>query len=93
MRAAAVLAVIVLHFAGVTFAGGFIGVELFFGISGYAITSALVTALVANNVLKLADFYLRRFFRIVSPLAAVAVAVGLAYMWNKAFSRRRHLPC
>lgn len=77
LRAAAVIAVIVFHFAGVTFPGGFIGVELFFVISGYVITSALVRELAENDRLKLRNFYLRRFFRIVPPLAAVAIAVVL----------------
>ncbi|TGV95487.1 acyltransferase, partial [Mesorhizobium sp. M2D.F.Ca.ET.145.01.1.1] len=61
LRAVAVIAVIMFHFGVPGFAGGFAGVDVFFVISGYLITSILV----GPNRLSLTEFYGRRVRRIL----------------------------
>jgi peptidoglycan/LPS O-acetylase OafA/YrhL len=57
------------------FKGGYIGADVFFVVSGYAITAALVTEHEINGTVRLGAFYARRALRI---LPAFAVAVALA---------------
>src|SRR6476659_2954360 len=59
LRALAVLLVVVFH-AGLPLPGGSYGVDLFFAISGFVITSVLVAELASTGGLSLPRFYLRR---------------------------------
>lgn len=69
LRAIAVLFVLIFH-AGLTlFPSGFIGVDIFFVISGFLITSIITTAL-NNNKLSVTDFYVRRLWRLQPALIA-----------------------
>lgn len=82
LRAVAVLPVILFHAGLPAFAGGFLGVDVFFVISGYLITGILARDLAANRF-SLARFYERRARRILPALAVVLVACtpfGLAWM-------------
>lgn len=77
LRAIAVLVVVFYHAdfwaAGQRlFGGGFLGVDVFFVISGYLITSILLRA-EAAGLRSLPDFYLRRVLRIFPALALVLV--------------------
>jgi peptidoglycan/LPS O-acetylase OafA/YrhL len=78
LRAIAVVPVVLFH-AGVSqVSGGFVGVDIFFVISGYLITS-LILGEMAEGRFSLADFYERRIRRIFPALFAVlAVCVVLA---------------
>ncbi|TCL84412.1 MULTISPECIES: acyltransferase family protein [unclassified Rathayibacter] len=68
LRAVAV-GLVVLYHAGVPFlGGGYVGVDIFFVISGFLITSHLLTQLERNGRLDLASFYARRVRRIL-PVA------------------------
>ncbi|MGY4858082.1 acyltransferase family protein [Cryobacterium sp. AP23] len=80
LRAFAVLAVIADHLLGYP-AGGFIGVDMFFVISGFIITSALLREHQWNGRISFADFYRRRARRIfpVSTLVLVAT-VAASYL-------------
>lgn len=78
LRALAVLAVVLYH-AGLGCPGGFVGVDVFFVISGYLITSLIVRDLEAGTFTIL-GFWQRRIRRIV-PAMAVMVAVVLAAGW------------
>ena len=61
------------HFTESTlFDGGFLGVDIFFVISGFLITSSVFYKL-SNNDFSLLSFYKRRFFRIVPPLLFVCI--------------------
>lgn len=72
LRALAVLLVLLYH-AGLPFApGGFVGVDIFFVISGYLITSGLIGRIREYGRLDLMDFYGRRVCRIL-PAALVAL--------------------
>ncbi|MFT3896962.1 MAG: acyltransferase family protein [Thermomonas sp.] len=75
LRAIAVLAVVLYH-AGVGGAG-YVGVDLFFVISGYLITSILLAEAQATGGISLLGFYARRVRRIL-PALVVVVAATLA---------------
>ena len=64
------------HFKNPWVPGGFVGVDLFFAISGYVITRSLVRELDSTSTVSLTQFYSRRFRRIF-PAAAVAIAGAL----------------
>lgn len=65
LRAVAILLVIGYHFRLPGFNGGFIGVDIFFVLSGYLITSLLVDDLEKSGSLNLVDFYARRARRLL----------------------------
>ncbi len=74
LRAVAVLLVVAYH-AGITeIAGGFIGVDVFFVISGFLITSLLLREVETTNTVNLPQFWARRIRRIL-PMSVLVVAV------------------
>ena len=79
MRAVAVLSVVLYHGWPNWFVGGFIGVDVFFVISGYLITSIILTQL-EKNAFSIADFYSRRVRRIFPALLLVLLAT-LGFGW------------
>jgi peptidoglycan/LPS O-acetylase OafA/YrhL len=74
LRAFAVLAVIGFHAYPAYVPGGFVGVDVFFVISGFLITGLLLEAL-ATNRFSFVEFYSRRARRILPALIVVLVAV------------------
>lgn len=74
LRALAVLSVILYHAGLSLFSGGYIGVDVFFVISGFLITTIILNDL-DRNVFSLAKFYERRLRRILPPLFFMAMAV------------------
>ena len=78
LRAIAVLAVVFFH-AGIGMPGGFIGVDVFFVISGYLITSLIIKDL-QTDTFSLASFWERRARRIF-PAAAAMVLIVLVAGW------------
>ena len=77
LRALAVLAVVVFHaFPGVL-PGGFVGVDVFFVISGFLI-SGIIRRAVDDRAFSLVDFYARRLRRILPALLVVLAACLLA---------------
>lgn len=76
LRAIAVLAVVVFH-AGLPVPGGFVGVDVFFVISGFVITGMLRREWAATGRLNLIQFYVRRFMRLTPALALVVVFAAL----------------
>ena len=81
LRSVAVLPVIFFH-AGITvFSGGYVGVDVFFVISGYLITSIIVTEK-ENNAFTLRNLYERRARRILPALFFVIIAcIPFAWAW------------
>lgn len=73
LRAIAVLPVILFHAGFLTFSGGFVGVDVFFVISGYLITSIILADL-EKGTFSLAGFYERRARRILPTLYVVMFA-------------------
>jgi peptidoglycan/LPS O-acetylase OafA/YrhL len=79
LRALAVLPVILFHAGFQTFSGGFVGVDVFFVISGYLITSIILAEKQAGTF-TLVNFYERRARRIL-PALFVVMFVCLALSW------------
>lgn len=77
LRALAVVPVVLFHAQIPGFSGGFVGVDLFFVISGFLITSILVNEL-AENKFSLLTFYERRARRILPALLAMLIACVIA---------------
>src|SRR6056300_1726509 len=85
LRAVAVGAVIFYHaqitiFGYQPFKGGFIGVDIFFVISGYLITSIILKELVTTGSFSFNHFYERRIRRILPALLFVMLA-SLPFVW------------
>ncbi|MFY9587212.1 MAG: acyltransferase, partial [Actinomycetota bacterium] len=77
LRAVSVLLVIAFH-AGITqLAGGFVGVDVFFVISGFLITGILLKETTKTGTISLRNFYARRIRRLL-PLSALVLIVTLA---------------
>lgn len=79
LRALAVLPVILFHAGLPVFSGGFVGVDVFFVISGYLITGILLADIEADRF-SLVAFYERRARRLL-PALFVVMAVTLALAW------------
>ena len=75
LRALSVLAVIVYHANKLWLPGGFLGVEVFFVISGYLITLLLLAESEANGTVSLKQFWLRRARRLLPALWVVVLGV------------------
>ncbi len=76
------IALVVLFHAGVPFiAGGYVGVDVFFVISGYVITGVLLRQRSNFGRASIADFYMRRFRRILpASTLVILVTVVMAYV-------------
>lgn len=79
LRAIAVLAVVIFHAFPQALPGGFVGVDVFFVISGYLISSIIFKAL-DGGTFSFADFYARRVRRIF-PALVLVVLTSLLLGW------------
>ena len=79
LRAVAVLPVILFHAGIDLFSGGYVGVDIFFVISGYLITNLILIDL-KHKKFSLSEFYLRRVRRILPALVLVILA-SLSVAW------------
>ncbi len=80
LRAVAIMPVVLVHAGFTQFPGGFVGVDVFFVISGYLITR-IIMADMEQDRFSLARFYARRFARLGPALWAMLAAVLVAGMW------------
>ena len=84
LRAIAVSAVILYHskisIFGYSLSGGFIGVDIFFVISGYLITSIILNEVVTYGSFSFKYFYERRIRRIL-PILLLVISLSLAFAW------------
>lgn len=76
LRAVAVLAVLLYHAEVAWLPGGFLGVEVFFALSGYLITTLLLRERRANGRIDLLEFWRRRARRLLPALVLVLLAVA-----------------
>ena len=84
LRAIAVIPVILFHAGFTGFSGGYIGVDIFFVISGYLITTIILDEL-SQNKFSIKKFYERRARRILPALSVVLiVTTALAYIFMPA---------
>ncbi|MDA1360389.1 acyltransferase family protein [Glycomyces luteolus] len=82
LRALAVGVVIAAHIGFPYTAGGFIGVDVFFVISGFLITSLLLREIDKTGTVSIAGFYARRAVRLLPAAATVLLATLLAaWIW------------
>lgn len=77
LRAIAVIAVMLYHLGVSWIPGGFLGVDLFFVISGYVITRLLLDSIQQRGGLDLRDFYLARIRRLLPPLVFMIVTTSI----------------
>ncbi|MCS5692327.1 acyltransferase [Cyanobium sp. FGCU-6] len=77
LRALAVIAVIINHFNSRLLSSGYLGVDIFFVISGYVITESLTRRPCKNFVDFIQGFYARRFKRILPALIACVLITSL----------------
>jgi peptidoglycan/LPS O-acetylase OafA/YrhL len=85
LRALAVAAVLAYHGDVPGFGGGFLGVSVFFTLSGFLVTRLLVHEWLARGSIDLRRFWSRRFRRLLPAswtLVAAVVAVGLIGLWT-----------
>ncbi len=81
LRAVAVLSVMAYHFGGADgLDGGFLGVDMFFVLSGYLITSLLLVEWTRHQTIALAAFWGRRARRLLPAILVVLIAIAL---WAK----------
>jgi len=85
LRAIAIVSVILYHakmvfFGGISFEGGFIGVDIFFVISGYLITRIILFELQSKSSFSFLNFYERRARRIL-PMLFFVIFVSIPFAW------------
>lgn len=76
VRGISILLVLGLHLVPRLLPGGFLGVDIFFVLSGFLITSLLLQEWSRRNVISLKDFYIRRVLRLGPGLAVFLLALG-----------------
>ena len=95
LRGIAVLAVIIYHEDVSLLVGGFLGVDVFFVLSGFLITSLLIDELTRTNTVDRARFYIRRIRRLMPALFLVlffSVLISGLFVLDAAYHVRRDLP-
>ena len=81
LRAVAVMSVVLFHAGLPVFSGGYVGVDVFFVISGFLITSIILREMDAGTY-SLAGFYERRARRILPALTVVVLSsIPFAWLW------------
>lgn len=97
LRALAVLSVMLYHLAPKYLPGGFIGVDVFFVISGYVVTSSLVSSNSSSFTGFVGAFYARRLARILPALVLVLLVSAylstlfIPFAWLSGFSEKTAL--
>ena len=91
LRGVAVLVVVLFHAQVPIAGGGFLGVSLFFTLSGFLITSLLLAEFDASGAISLRHFYVRRARRLLPVAYLCLLLVALAGVWWSA-SQRADLP-
>ena len=86
LRAVAVICVILYHskhsfFGKDWFSGGFVGVDVFFVISGYLISSIIFKELFKTGTFSFSNFYKRRIRRIIPALSFVML-LSIPFAWS-----------
>ncbi|MDD2863724.1 MAG: acyltransferase family protein [Methylococcales bacterium] len=80
LRAVAILAVLAFHFDNTWLSGGFLGVEIFFVISGFIITKLLLAEWQKTGKIDLKRFGLRRFRRLIPAAFTVMLATWICVL-------------
>lgn len=80
LRAVAVALVVFYHLGFTWFSGGYVGVDVFFVISGFLITSHIASRVEDQGHLQLANFWVRRARRLL-PASFLVLAISLVLTW------------
>ena len=88
MRAVAVGLVVLYHGFHAPFTGGFVGVDVFFVISGFLITNLLLHEKARNRRISISRFYARRVKRILPAATLVVLATVFAVYYCAGIHRR-----
>ncbi|MEY2628492.1 MAG: hypothetical protein RL066_308 [Actinomycetota bacterium] len=89
LRAVAVIAVMLYHLGFKWIPGGFLGVDLFFVISGYVITRLLLDSIQRSGGLDLRAFYVARIRRLIPPLVFMIITTTIVVgLWAPDTMRR-----
>ncbi|MFC7246143.1 acyltransferase family protein [Catellatospora aurea] len=82
LRALAVTVVVLFHAGVGVLSGGYVGVDVFFVISGFLITGHLLREVDKTGTISIGSFYARRAIRLLPAATFVtAVTVGVAWLW------------
>lgn len=95
LRGIAVIAVVLYHADRNYLKGGFLGVDIFFVLSGFLITTILMNEITATSALDRARFYqrrLRRLFPALLALLLVSVVIAGFFVSDSAYALGRDLP-
>jgi hypothetical protein len=91
LRAVAVIAVMLYHLGFNWIPGGFLGVDLFFVISGYVITRLLLDSIQRSGGLDLRAFYVARIRRLLPPLVCMIITTTIVVGFWAPDTMRRFL--
>jgi len=95
LRALAVVSVVVYHFWPDRLVSGFLGVDVFFVISGFLISSLILREVSATGTLRLSAFWVRRIRRIfpaaITVIIATAIATNLSGLTDQIVTIGRHI--
>ncbi|MCP2637514.1 acyltransferase [Microbacterium sp. HD4P20] len=80
LRAVAIAAVVINHLWPTRLTGGYVGVDVFFVISGFLITGHLLREVAASGRIRLGAFYARRIRRLL-PAALLVLAISAILVW------------
>jgi len=80
VRGVAIALVLLFHLKEHNFSGGFLGVDLFFGLSGYLITTLLLDEWQNHRRIRLSLFYARRALRLLPAVLALLAVLWLAVL-------------
>ena len=93
LRAMAILLVVAAHAGIPGLAGGFIGVDVFFVLSGFLITGLLTQEVATTGHIRFIDFYVRRLRRLLPALLVMVLAVvALTFLLLSPQEQRDQLP-
>lgn len=81
IRTVAVFLVLLFHVSAPRFAAGYIGVDIFFVLSGYLITAGLMRETGRDGRINLGNFWLRRFKRLMPAALLTLTAVTVWMLW------------
>jgi peptidoglycan/LPS O-acetylase OafA/YrhL len=82
MRGLAILLVILHHTNLKIFQGGFIGVDVFFVLSGFLITALLIQEYDKHGRISIKHFYIRRALRLLPALVVMLIALNVYVSWQ-----------
>ncbi|WP_167142216.1 acyltransferase family protein [Canibacter zhoujuaniae] len=91
LRTVAVFLVILFHVSAPTMAAGYLGVDIFFVLSGYFITGGLIRSIRRDGKISLANFWVRRIKRLMPAAILVLLAVLVWAQWFAPIYRRQEI--